>query len=416
VAEFTKMKIAWDSFSTKILFGILLISSLQAYGQEDISSQDMSLKYNPKAEAQISARVIETRIYQVYLRITFINSVIFDDTYEIKYGTLGNYDQERFNEVDSLSYESHGIWTDNKSYVLKFVIEKGSGKNILVIYLNDKKGNEIYNKTLLLNHEIIFPHPEFYLTDHRFKYPVFENYISPQDTLIIRDLRDSNATYFIYYYVRDFEVADPPMYFLDRKVSRELTIDSIFSLQTGQSFYLERKGFYFIQKDTSGFIGVSIRVQDKYYPRFVSIDDLYDPVIYLSTTRESQKLYSSEEKKRAFDQFWLSMANSPDQAKKIIREYYQQVEEANLLFTGYKEGWKTDMGMLYIILGSPDMIYNNGFTEEWYYSKREQLPGINFTFTRIKNLFARNHYVLLRKEQYKNYWYQVINEWRSGLK
>ena len=131
---------------------------------------------------------------------------------------------------------------------------------------------------------------------------------------------------------------------------------------------------------------------------------------------ESRELVTSEEKKRAFDEFWIGMTNSAGKAKSIIREYYQQVEEANHLFTGYKEGWKTDMGMIYIILGPPDIIYNNGFIEEWYYDKREQLPGINFSFTRIKNLFSRDHYVLLRKEQYKNYWFQAIDAWRKGMK
>jgi len=393
---------------------MVLVIARKSYAQDD-TYLDRSFKYNPDVEISLFTRIIESPDnFRVFLRIILPEGSIID-SYTITTGTASDYSQNDIPLDTRLTYEQHGIYTGENTYVLKADVNKSPDNKLLLIRINKNDEKTSYIRTLLLEHASIFPHPDFYLSDYSSEIPVFDSFVSTTDSLIIKDLQNDNSAYYVYYYAKDFETADPPMYLLDKKVSRSLNIDSIFTIQPGQPFSLTSKGFYFIQKDTAGFIGIPTRVQDRHFPRYASIDDLYEPVIYLSTNRETLKLTSSEEKKRAFDEFWIGMSKSPDKAKSIIRNYYKQVEEANQLFTGYKEGWKTDMGMIYIILGPPDVIYNNGFTEEWYYDKQNQLPGINFSFTRIKNLFSPDHYVLVRQEQYKNYWFQAIENWREGF-
>jgi hypothetical protein len=42
-------------------------------------------------------------------------------------------------------------------------------------------------------------------------------------------------------------------------------------------------------------------------------------------------------------------------------EYYTRVNYANVHFRGMREGWRTDMGMVYIIFGPPSDINRNPF-------------------------------------------------------
>ena len=112
---------------------------------------------------------------------------------------------------------------------------------------------------------------------------------------------------------------------------------------------------------------------------------------------------------------WLKITKSEEKARKVIRWYYQRVEEANSFFSSYKEGWKTDMGMIYIFFGAPDGVYNNGVSEQWIYSKKEELPAISFNFIRKKNVFSSKLYSLERKHEYKTQWYRRVDIFRKGL-
>jgi hypothetical protein len=44
-----------------------------------------------------------------------------------------------------------------------------------------------------------------------------------------------------------------------------------------------------------------------------------------------------------------------------MEEYYRRVAFANRSFTTFRDGWKTDRGMVYIILGPPDEIERRPF-------------------------------------------------------
>ncbi len=52
------------------------------------------------------------------------------------------------------------------------------------------------------------------------------------------------------------------------------------------------------------------------------------------------------------------------------------------LFTSYKEGWKTDKGMIFIVLGPPDKVQRSKDREVWTYDQRGNAQNVNFTFNR----------------------------------
>ena len=95
-----------------------------------------------------------------------------------------------------------------------------------------------------------------------------------------------------------------------------------------------------------------------------------------------------------------------------MRSYFRRVELANRYFTSYKEGWKTDRGMIYIIFGKPDTVFRFNDREVWDY-KNDRLE-ISFTFSRSSSLFDPDNFVLIREKKYENAWYEMIDLWRNA--
>ena len=94
---------------------------------------------------------------------------------------------------------------------------------------------------------------------------------------------------------------------------------------------------------------------------------------------------TAEEREKRFIKF-KRMTFSPNTSKnEIMIEYYARVQTANERYTNYFDGWKSDMGMVYIIYGDPSSIERYPFSqnskpyEVWDYYE------INRRFTFIDN-------------------------------
>ena len=168
-------------------------------------------------------------------------------------------------------------------------------------------------------------------------------------------------------------------------------------------------------EDTTDASGIGLVVGDKRFPKMTRPEKLIKPVLYMSTSSEIGELNQAQDTKKAFDRYWLSMMSGNEEvAKKTIRAYFDRVEEANKLFTSYKEGWKTDKGMIYIVLGAPDRVQRNREREVWVYNRRANVSEVNFTFTRKANQFVDDHYELVRYIEYQPIWYPIVEAWRTG--
>ena len=102
---------------------------------------------------------------------------------------------------------------------------------------------------------------------------------------------------------------------------------------------------------------------------FTNIDQAINAVRYIATKEEYAKLQKLPKKKKyeAFVAFWKKRDPTPETAEnEYRREYYKRIVYANQYYHGLrKEGWKTDMGWVYVMLGAPDSIerepYNQNF-------------------------------------------------------
>ncbi len=102
-----------------------------------------------------------------------------------------------------------------------------------------------------------------------------------------------------------------------------------------------------------------------------------DQLRYAGTDEEIKRLREAKEEERIkkWLEFWKSKDPTPNTPEnELRREYYRRLKYANQNFAiSNKEGWETDMGMVYIIYGHPDEVEKHPFDvdvrahQKWYY-------------------------------------------------
>jgi GWxTD domain-containing protein len=113
-------------------------------------------------------------------------------------------------------------------------------------------------------------------------------------------------------------------------------------------------------------------------PKSISdLDKAIDQMIYIANTDELNKIKNAEtnvEKTKNFVEFWKKKDPNPkDEYNPAFEEYYRRVNFANENFSNYSEGWRSDRGMVLIILGAPNNIdrypfeYDSKPYEVWQY-------------------------------------------------
>jgi GWxTD domain-containing protein len=166
--------------------------------------------------------------------------------------------------------------------------------------------------------------------------------------------------------------------------------------------------------------GRDFGIKSPNYPSLRTAKELARPLSYLMSEKEYDNLMSistSDSLKQAIDRFWLANVQNASTAKSVISLYYERVEEANKQFSNFKEGWKTDPGMMYILFGPPWYVDRFGEQMHWSYAYDKEDPERNFTFYRTKlnnKFFPFDNYLLNRSNFYFTLQNQQIERWRSG--
>ncbi len=156
------------------------------------------------------------------------------------------------------------------------------------------------------------------------------------------------------------------------------------------------------------------------FPRPTTLEEMTQMVRYLATDAEMRDLDSAKgdrERRLKFEKFWLNFTHDPMAAANLIRIYYARCEQANLLFSTFKEGWKTDRGMLTIVLGPPEYIERSFQRETWYYSMSASSEATMFQFRVVQFApedLSIDEYVLTRSMTYQISWDRIISKWREG--
>ena len=187
-----------------------------------------------------------------------------------------------------------------------------------------------------------------------------------------------------------------------------------------------RKGIYFCSVDKNNNEGYTFMNFGAEFPTMTSPEQMIEPLCYLASEDEITEMKANPKPKVALDGFWLKCGGNVEKARELIRIFYTRVLYSNFYFTSYKEGWRTDRGMMYIIYGPPDKLYKSSDGETWGYRKHlvktswgtsysEREDYLYFTFKKRDNMFSDNEYSISRSETVVSFWDQAVLSWRKGI-
>ncbi len=112
------------------------------------------------------------------------------------------------------------------------------------------------------------------------------------------------------------------------------------------------------------------------------LDKAADEMMYIASSKAIDSIKSAPDmftKEKRFVHFWLKYNPNPSaKSNPIMAEYFDRVAYANQHFSHYIAGWKTDMGMIYILFGPPNSVDRHPFEldskpyEVWYYYQKDR--------------------------------------------
>lgn len=384
----------------KYLSAVLLVSCSALYAQplRDINYEYL---YNPDAALAFQLRPVASEgAYTILYNLQVKDTVGLMDQYTIEWegrGLLSDKEGPRLALKDVVMSRSRNGLSGRGT------IDLNEAPKYIVARVTNNKLKHVWLFYTALDPD--YPVNSFLIDDGS---AVTESFVHTGDAV---SLADSSDAWIVSYYDDNFPPAAPVFSEAQARVSALIRSDSVYEVAGDESIIFPRKGLYLLQKDTTSLKGFAVRAEED-YPGYTRLATLAGPLIYICTRQEYERIAASEGNKKAFDRVILSITNDIDRARTLMRSYFQRVELANRFFTSYKEGWKTDRGMAYIIFGKPDQVYRFNDREIWNYDNSQFKIRLNFS--RSTSLFDPDNFVLIREKKYEDIWYEVVDLWRNA--
>ena len=172
-----------------------------------------------------------------------------------------------------------------------------------------------------------------------------------------------------------------------------------------------RTQIFYTIKDSSfslGYYNLKIIIKDKnddeiassdkhFFSRWAGVpttitdlDKAIDQLIYIATSSDIDYIEDAktkDQKMKRYMEFWKKKDPTPNtEENEIFDEYYRRIAYANEHFSHYIEGWRTDRGMVFILLGPPNNVDRHPFDldskpyEVWeYYDLNRSLIFVDET-------------------------------------
>ncbi|MBN1252512.1 MAG: GWxTD domain-containing protein [Bacteroidales bacterium] len=407
-----------------ILAVFLLFSCLPKSTNPTIKNDTQSI-YNPllnRLNPEYFVYNDEMGKSRLYTKI-YLNDLMFiptDSTNKIFVGKIKI-------EYEVFSPENLDLLIDSASNIYNIRNIKGQNNIITYLNINNNLLKEYYLKITTTDmfrrvsiQDFIFVSTEegskqsFIVKSKENDYPYFKNYFRKEHFFSIKHNFPVDSIY-IKYFSEELPLPYPPFSSMirDEILTKH---DSIWSVNGKESiqFNESKFGLYFIQTDTTSKNGLALINQTNNFPFIKQTDEMLSPLQYLTSTNEFIKIQTSTNKKLAIDRFWLSCGENPQRTRELIRIYYNRVLYANINFSSFTQGWRTDRGMIYLIFGPPKAVKKTANKEEWIYSDRLNYKMLIFVFNKTNDKFSDNDYVLERNIDFKKFWFESIRSWREG--
>ncbi len=397
------------------LFCFLIALSFTTVAQTTLSTTDQSLRYS--LYARLGLKIIPIKLSESSYKLQFVVEKIEEnaslDTYQFSYLILDAYDQE-IQAAQKIKLSTSDLITSTERHWLfekTVAIPPTRGTAIAFFEALDSRQQDAYTSHLDLKSPFVFDQPNFgyYFSN---EVPFDQNYLTQGQSLLFKTSKGPSL--FSFFYPTPFAVPFPPMETRLAEVPKEVSVENRGDFLANIPKTLTDEGYYFFQSDSTAQTGLLLRTVHEAFPKVKDWSEMVEMVTYISTKKEHETLLLAQDKKKALDAYWYNLTRNEEVAKDLIRNYFKMVEFANILFTDFKQGWKTDRGMVYIVMGPPQEVNFFEDREVWSYAGIDDTSKIRFTFTRVKTILSPHFYTLNRSRAYQPIWFKNISQWRSG--
>lgn len=379
---------------------LVLVARMAAFAQA-VNAINFNHWYDPLAEVVLQFKPVNHGdSIEVFYRVKCNNAIA--TPYLVKWERRESYAQRQ-----GTSMGSTDTVTLSKNWMeRRFVFNRPAKPWLLVVRLS----NVATGKTWHFYRLIEAHHPVNGYLDSEGKQKQWDAFVLAEDVYTLHG-SGSGKPIFVSFYADNFPTPAPPFVVKELKMDKFLFPDSTFIVMPGATAGpFKKEGLYLAQEDTSAAFGFSFYVRHSPYPKYNKLTDLKGPLLFVTTREENAALEKAGEDKASFDKVILDITKDKDRARTFMRNYFRRIELANLYFTSFKEGWKTDRGMIFTIFGLPDEVNFDGGFEYWSYKNPRQA----FRFARAGSVYHPEHSVLVREKGYTEYWYQAIDLWRKS--
>lgn len=406
--------------------------------QHVVDSKDLSYLYNPtKNSINPKYNVYNQSDEQSVLSIKFFAADLFFSEANPK----GVPTAQMLFYIRLYNVSGGRQLVDTADYNINIVQEKGKPEYVFDVPLKVEKGNEYAIEIRLLDRLRLFVvqafvpfntlsynnRYNFKVLSHFGKNELFNPILKVDEYVNLVYSRGHVDSLFISYYKPFKEVPDPPSMILPEK-TLDYMPDKIVALAYSDTLPMmfPKEGIYHctIGRDTKD--GYTFFNLGTTYPSMRSPDAMIEPLAYLASQDELDTMRLAVRQKAALDDFWIKIGGNVDKARELIRIYYTRVLYTNFYFASYKEGWRSERGMIYIIYGPPDKVYKTPEGENWGYKKsviKSSWGGrysvkedyLFFNFKKVDNPYSDNDFYLSRNETLVTYWDKAIGSWRKGV-
>jgi len=315
-----------------------------------------------------------------------------------------------------------------QEYVYKLSLKVGHGEDYIAeVKLLDKLRAEVIQSFVTFNTRSNNNKYNFIARGHIFKNELFNPVVKVNEYVnLLYPLRPIDSLYISYYKPLN-EVPYPPSMLLPEKII-DYEPDTVVALPYSDTLplMLPKEGVYFCTPERDSEEGYTFFNFGETFPSMTVPAIMIKPLAYLASEEEMNEMLSSARPKVALDEFWIKCGGNIDKSRELIRIYYTRILYSNYYFTSFKEGWRTERGMIYTIYGPPDKVYKNSEEESWGYRRpvlksswggryhlKEQY--LFFNFRTRQNKFSDNDFYLSRNETLVTYWDKAIASWRKGI-
>jgi GWxTD domain-containing protein len=397
------------------LFFFFTAFTFTATAQTTLSTTDQALRYS--LYARLGLKIIPIKLSDSSYKLQFVVEKIEEnaslDTYQFNYLILNSYNQE-IQAAQKIKLSAIDLITSTeRHWLFEKTVQVPQKQETAIAFFEavDSRQQDAYTSHIDLKSPFVFDQPNFgyYFAN---EIPFDQNYLMQGQSLLFKTSKGPSL--FSFFYPSPFAVPFPPMETRLAEVPKEVVVENRGDFLANIPKKLSDEGYYFFQSDSTAQTGLLLRTVHDAFPKVKDWSEMVDMVTYISTKKEHETLLLAQDKKKALDAYWYNLTRNEEAAKVLIRNYFKMVEFANILFTDFKQGWKTDRGMVYIVMGPPQEVNFFEDREVWSYAGIDDTSKIRFTFTRVKTILSPHFYTLNRSRAYQPIWFKNISQWRSG--